>query len=79
MATEKILANILEEQRLHNEWVLAGISQIHGALFQVTKHLKCLVNNTNGIVDHLMSEDDEDSRQIIGGESQGRWDGYREQ
>ena len=44
--TDKILADILEEQRLHNERVLAKISQIRGALFQVTKHLKCLVNNT---------------------------------
>ena len=33
----------------------------------MTKHLKCLVNNTNDIVDHLMSEDDEDGWRIIGG------------
>src|ERR1700723_227629 len=64
-ATEHILADILEEQRLHNEKILVEISQIHGALFQVTKHLKYLVNNTNDIVDHLMSED-EDGRRIIG-------------
>src|ERR1700723_530402 len=66
-ATDKLLADILEEQQLHNERVLAEISQIHGALFQVTKHLKCLVNNTNDIADHLMSEDDEDGRWIVGG------------
>ena len=66
-ATDKLLADILEEQRLHNERVLAEISQIRGALFQMTKHLKCLVNNTNDIVDHLMSEDDEDGRRIVGG------------
>src|ERR1700723_1241115 len=67
-----ILADILQEQRLHNEKILAEISQIRRALFQVTKHLKYLVNNTNDIADHLMSEDDEDSRRIIGGESQKR-------
>src|ERR1700720_2926250 len=65
-ATEQLLAEILEEQRLHNEKVLAEISQIRGALFQVTKHLKYLVNNTNNIADHLMSEDDEDGRRIVG-------------
>ena len=32
-ANNKLLAEILEEQRLHNERVLAEISQIHGALF----------------------------------------------
>src|ERR1700723_4353504 len=61
-----ILADILQEQRLHNEKILAEISQIRRALFQVTKHLKYLVNNTNDIADHLMSEDDEDSRRIVG-------------
>src|ERR1700720_4166903 len=65
-ATEQILADILEEQRLHNEKILAEISQIRGGLFQVTKHLKYLVNNTNDIADHLMSKDDEDGRRIIG-------------
>src|SRR6202040_513070 len=65
-ATDKILADILEEQQLHNERVLMEISQIHGALFQVTKQLKYFVNNTNDIVDHLMSEDDEDGRRIVG-------------
>ena len=65
-ATEHILADILEEQQLHNEKVLAEISQIRGALFQVTKHLKYLVNNTNNIVDHLMFEDDEDGQWIVG-------------
>ena len=65
-ATDQILADILEEQRLHNERILAEISQIRRALFQVTKQLKYLVNNTNNIADHLMSEDDEDGRRIIG-------------
>ena len=65
-ATDQILADILEEQRLHNERILAEISQIRGALFQVTKQLKYLVNNTNDITDHLMSEDDEDGWRIIG-------------
>src|SRR6202040_2664301 len=65
-ATEHILAEILEEQRLHNKKILAEISQIRGALFQVTKHLKYLVNNTNDIADHLMSEDDEDGQRIVG-------------
>ena len=32
----------------------------------MTKHLKYLVNNTNNIADHLMSEDDEDGRWIVG-------------
>jgi len=66
-ATNKLLADILEEQQLHNERVLAEISHIRGALFQVTKHLKCLVNNANDIADHLMSEDDKDGRWIVGG------------
>ena len=65
-ATEQLLTEILEEQRLHNKKILAEISQIRGALFQVTKHLKYLVNNTNDIADHLMSDDDEDGRRIIG-------------
>src|SRR3984957_9164619 len=65
-AMDQILADILEEQRLHNERILVEISQIHRALFQVTKQLKYLVNNTNDIADHLMSEDDEDGRRIIG-------------
>ena len=65
-AMEQILADILEEQRHHNEKILTEISQIRGALFQVTKHLKYLVNNTNDIADHLMSEDDEDGRRIVG-------------
>src|SRR3984957_9118992 len=65
-AMDQILAAILEEQRLHNERILAEISQIREALFQVTKQLKYLVHNTNDIVDHLMSKDDEDSQRIIG-------------
>src|ERR1700723_1395062 len=48
-ATDKILADILEEQRLHNERVLVEISQIRRVLFQVTKQLKYLVHNTNNI------------------------------
>src|ERR1700720_3842233 len=65
-ATDQILADILEEQRLHKKRILAEISQIRGVLFQVTKQLKYLVNNTNDIADHLMSEDDEDGQRIIG-------------
>src|ERR1700720_2483189 len=65
-AMDQILADILEEQRLHNERILAEISQIRRALFQATKQLKYLVNNTNNIADHLMSKDDEDGRRIIG-------------
>src|ERR1700722_15380577 len=59
-AMEKILADILEEQRLHNGKVLGEITQIHGALFQMGKLLKGTVLNTNDITDHLLSKEDEE-------------------
>src|ERR1700720_2221879 len=57
---ERILANILEEQRLHNAKLLGEISQIRGSLFQMSKMLKGLVLNTNDIADHLLSKEDND-------------------
>src|ERR1700720_1997698 len=48
----KILTDLLEEQRLHNNRLLGEITQIRGALFQMGKMLKGVVHNTNDITDH---------------------------
>ena len=63
----KILTDLLEEQRLHNNQLLGEIAQIRGALFQMGKMLKGVVHNTNDIADHLLSKEDDDGRRIIGG------------
>ena len=63
----KILTDLLEEQRLHNHRLLGEIAQIRGALFQMGKMLKGVVHNTNDITDHLLSKEDDDGRQIVGG------------
>src|SRR6202040_3319639 len=39
----KILTDLLEEQRLHNQRLLAEIAQIRGALFQMGKLIKGIV------------------------------------
>ena len=66
-AMVRILADILEEQWLHNAKLLGEISQIHGSLFQMSKMLNGLVLNTNDIADHLLSKEDNDGRWIVGG------------
>src|ERR1700720_2770757 len=63
----KILTDLLEEQRLHNPRLLREITQIHGALFQMGKMLKGVVHNTNDIADHLLSKEDDDGHRIVGG------------
>ena len=64
---EKILADLLEEQWLHNTKLLGEISQIRRALFQMGKMLKGLAHNTNDIVDHVLSKEDDNGRRIVGG------------
>src|ERR1700720_4548787 len=64
---EKILADLLEEQWLHNTKLLREIAQIRGALFQMDKMLKGVVHNTNDIADHLLSKEDDDGHRIVGG------------
>src|ERR1700723_2134212 len=52
----KILTDLLEEQWLHNQWLLVEITQIRGALFQMGKVLKGIVLDTHDIMDHLLSK-----------------------
>src|SRR6202040_3840601 len=55
----KILTDLLEEQRLHNQRLLAEITQIRGALFQMGKMIKGIVHNTNDITDHMLLKEDD--------------------
>src|SRR3984957_694039 len=59
----KILTDLLEEQWLHNQRLLAEVAQIHGALFQMGKILKGIVLDTHDINDHLMSKEEDSGRQ----------------
>ena len=63
----KILTDLLEEQRLHNNRLLGEIAQICGALFQMGKMLKGVVHNTNDIADHMLLKEDDNGHQIAGG------------
>src|SRR3984957_19430119 len=63
----KILTDLLEEQQLHNQQLLAEIAQIRGALFQMGKVLKVIVLDTHDIMDHLMLKEDDPSRRNVGG------------
>src|SRR3984957_13482479 len=65
---DKVLTELLEEQRLHNQRLLAEIAQIRGALFQMGKLLKGIVLDTHDITDHLLSKGDDDSRRVADGE-----------
>src|SRR6202030_2919950 len=46
---DKVLTDLLEEQRLHNQKLLGEIPQIRGALFQMGKLLKGIVLDTHDI------------------------------
>src|ERR1700720_2488589 len=48
----KILTDLLKEQRLHNNQLLGEVAPIRGALFQMGKMLKGVVHNMNDITDH---------------------------
>src|ERR1700720_737154 len=63
----KFLTELLEEQWLHNQHLLAEIAQIHGALFQMGKVLKDIVLDTHDITDHLLSTGDDDGRRVTSG------------
>ena len=67
LVRERILAGLLGEQRLYNTKLLGEISQICRALFQMGKMLKGLAHNTNDIVDHVLSKEDDNGRRIVGG------------
>src|SRR6202041_3231297 len=58
----KILTDLLEEQRLHNQRLLAEVAQIRGALFQMGKILKGIVLDTHNINDHLMLKEEDGGR-----------------
>src|SRR3984957_6909886 len=55
----KILTDLLEEQRLHNQRLLAEIAQIHGALFQMGKLIKGIILDTHDTTDHLMAKEED--------------------
>src|SRR3984957_2686041 len=55
----KILTDLLEEQRLHNQRLLAEIAQIRGALFKMGKLIKGIVLDTHDITDHLMAKEED--------------------
>src|ERR1700723_744598 len=58
----KILTDLLEEQRLHNQRLLAEIAQIRGALFQMGKLIKGIVLDTHDITNHLMAKEEDGAR-----------------
>src|SRR3984957_7852744 len=55
----KILTDLLEEQRLHNQRLLTEIAQIHGALFQMGKLIKGIILDTHDTTDHLMAKEED--------------------
>src|ERR1700720_4182786 len=59
---DKILTDLLEEQWLHNQRLLAEVAQICGALFQMGKLLKGIVLDTHDITDHLMLKEEDGGR-----------------
>ena len=65
---DKVLIELLEEQRLHNQRLLGEIAQIRGALFQMGKLLKGIILDTHNITDHLLAKGDDDGHQVSGGE-----------
>src|ERR1700720_1271905 len=56
------LTGPLEEQRLHNQRLLAEIAQIRGALFQMGKLINGIVLDTHDITDHLMAKEEDGGR-----------------
>src|SRR3984957_20573185 len=62
---DKLLTDLLEEQRLHNHRLLAEVAQICGALFQMGKLLKGIVLDMHDITDHLMLEEEDGGRQAV--------------
>src|ERR1700723_2435376 len=58
----KILTDLLEEQRLHNQRLLVEIAQIRGALFQMGKLIKGIVLDTHDITNHLMAKEEDGGR-----------------
>src|ERR1700720_3003147 len=59
---DKVLTDLLEEQRLHNQKLLGEIAQIRRALFQVGKLLKGIVLDTHDITDHLLAKEEDGGR-----------------
>ena len=59
---DKVLTELLEEQRLHNQKLLGEIAQIRGALFQMGKLLKGIVLDTHDITDHLLAKEEDGGR-----------------
>src|ERR1700720_2714900 len=60
---DKILIDLLEEQRLHNQRLLTEVTQIRGALFQMGKLIKGIVLDTHDITDHLLAKEEDGSCQ----------------
>src|SRR6202040_3414181 len=59
---DKILIDLLEEQRLHNQRLLTEVTQIRGALFQMGKLIKGIVLDTHDITNHLMAKEEDGGR-----------------
>src|ERR1700720_2582559 len=59
---DKVLIELLEEQRLHNQRLLGEIAQIRGALFQMGKLLKGIILDTQDITDHLLAKEEDGGR-----------------
>src|ERR1700720_2006484 len=62
---DKVLTELLEEQRLHNQRLLGEIAQICGALFQMGKLLKGIVLDTHDITDHLLVKEEDGGRRAV--------------
>ena len=62
---DKVLIELLEEQRLHNQRLLGEIAQIRGALFQMGKLLKGIVLDTHDITDHLLAKEEDGGRWAV--------------
>src|ERR1700723_658380 len=64
-AGAKVLTELLEEQRLHNQRLLREIAQIRGALFQMGKLLKGIVLDTHDITDHLLAKEEDGGHRAV--------------
>src|ERR1700722_4870114 len=62
---DKVLTELLEEQRLHNQRLLGEIAQIRRALFQMGKLLKGIVLDTHDTTDHLLAKEEDGGRRAI--------------
>src|ERR1700720_3613386 len=62
---DKVLTELLEQQRLHNQRLLREIAQICGALFQMGKLLKGIVLDTHNITDHILAKEEDGGHRAV--------------